>query len=147
MADVIFYEKPGCRTNALQRALLETAGHNVIARNLLDAKWSRDALAAFLGDKAVSAWFNPTAPAIKSGAIDPRTIDADSALGRMMEDPILIRRPLIEALGQKSSGFDGEPVLTLLGKDDINPCVSACLKPDDGASCPPPQAASAVTPS
>jgi arsenate reductase-like glutaredoxin family protein len=41
---VIFYEKPRCATNARQRQLLEAAGHDVLARNLLSEPWTAQRL-------------------------------------------------------------------------------------------------------
>ena len=35
MADVIFWEKPGCAGNARQKALLAAAGHRLKVRDLL----------------------------------------------------------------------------------------------------------------
>ncbi|MBI1424317.1 MAG: hypothetical protein GC149_12685 [Gammaproteobacteria bacterium] len=41
MAEIVFYEKPGCGNNTRQKALLAAAGHHVIARNLLTEPWIR----------------------------------------------------------------------------------------------------------
>ena len=35
MATITFYEKPGCINNTRQKKLLEAAGHQVVAKNLL----------------------------------------------------------------------------------------------------------------
>lgn len=35
MATIIFYQKPGCATNARQIRALKSAGHDVIARDIL----------------------------------------------------------------------------------------------------------------
>ena len=48
MAEVIFYEKPGCINNTKQKALLQAAGHLVDARNLLTESWSSESLWLFL---------------------------------------------------------------------------------------------------
>ena len=42
----------------------------VEARNLLTEAWTATKLRSFFGDLPVSAWFNRTAPSIKSGEID-----------------------------------------------------------------------------
>ena len=41
MAHIIFYEKPGCGGNARQKAILQAAGHEVEAKNLLAEPWTR----------------------------------------------------------------------------------------------------------
>ncbi len=106
MAHVIFYEKPGCANNARQKALLTAAGHALELHNLLTEPWTSDRLRDFFGTAPVADWFNRAAPQVKSGEIDPARIDAATALALMLADPILIRRPLIEAAGRKVVGFD-----------------------------------------
>ena len=47
MATIVFYEKPGCATNARQKLLLRNAGHEIIAKNLLDEPWTAKRLRMF----------------------------------------------------------------------------------------------------
>lgn len=115
MATVIFYEKPGCLSNARQKKQIEEAGHTVIARNLLAESWSAERLRTFFGDRPVREWFNSNAPALKAGRVRPDTLDATSALALMVEDPLLIRRPLWEIAGVRHAGFDADTVATWLG--------------------------------
>lgn len=119
MSQVIFYEKPGCATNARQRAALAAAGHEVEARNLLTARWTGETLLSFVGDMPVALWFNRAAPRIKSGAFDPSAQTRDSAIAAMLADPLLIRRPLIETEGLRCAGFDNGVVARLLGYADL----------------------------
>ena len=147
MAVVLFYEKPGCGTNARQKRMLEKAGHIVITRNLLSEKWSAEGLREFFAGTPVASWFNPAAPRIKSGEIDPTAVGADTALALMIDDPLLIRRPLVDVQGLKCAGFDREPVLTLLdeGEDETRgPALEICLHSEDSGVCrdpDPPQKA------
>ncbi|NMF84504.1 ArsC/Spx/MgsR family protein [Nodosilinea sp. P-1105] len=106
MTTVIFYEKAGCINNTRQKTMLKAAGYRVIARNLLLEPWSRDRLRPFFGDLPVDQWFNTTAPAIATGLIVPHRLDAETALGLMLLDPLLIRRPLIKVGKQCHVGFD-----------------------------------------
>ena len=115
MATIVFYEKPGCTTNARQKRMLEAAGHAVIARNLLTEAWTAERLTGFFGDTPVPRWFNPAAPAVKSGAVDPALTDRRTALALMLADPLLIRRPLLEAEGKRYVGFDPEQLASWLG--------------------------------
>ena len=125
MATVLFYQKPGCGTNARQIRALEAAGHQVIARSLLTEPWTAAELRAFFGETHVMSWFNPAAPRIKSGEVKPAEIDAATAIALMLIDPLLIRRPLIEVDGARCAGFDREPVPSLLGgtRDDLQGCT------------------------
>ncbi|MEM8602799.1 MAG: hypothetical protein AAGF24_03045 [Cyanobacteria bacterium P01_H01_bin.121] len=96
MATVIFYEKPGCINNTKQKQLLQAAGHRVEAHSLLSEPWTQARLVEFFGTKPVSEWFNRSAPMVKSGDIDPIKLDATTALALMLENPLLIRRPLMQ---------------------------------------------------
>jgi nitrogenase-associated protein len=138
MATIQFYQKPGCATNARQKRMLEAAGHTVIARNLLTEPWTAEALRGFFGSMQVKAWFNPAAPRIKSGEIRPEELDTSSAIALMLDDPLLIRRPLVEADGQSCAGFDREPVTSLLG-DRPDEDVEACSRPQASTPCPDPR--------
>ncbi|MDI9846658.1 ArsC/Spx/MgsR family protein [Rhodoblastus sp. 17X3] len=137
MALVTFYEKPGCGTNRKQKALLAAAGHEVDERNLLTEPWTKERLLAFFGDMPVAGWFNPAAPRVKSGEVDPAGIRPDEALALMLAEPLLIRRPLIEAAGQSCAGFDKEPVLSLLGQSEALDAAQGCSRPA-GPPCPAP---------
>jgi nitrogenase-associated protein len=118
MAHVIFYEKPGCANNARQKLLLAAAGHQLELRNLLTETWTAETLQGFFGAMPVADWFNRAAPRVKSGEIDPARLDATAALALMLRDPILIRRPLIEAEGRKVTGFDAATIDAWIGLSD-----------------------------
>jgi hypothetical protein len=137
MTTIVFYQKPGCKTNARQKQLLEAAGHVVSAKSLLTEPWTDERLRQFFGSTPVASWFNPLAPRIKSGEIDPATFDAGAALAILVEDPLLIRRPLVEANGQRCAGFDREPVTSLLGGAADHDAES-CSRPGPSLPCPEP---------
>jgi nitrogenase-associated protein len=138
MALVTFYEKPGCGTNRKQKAMLAAAGHPLDERNLLAEPWTGERLLSFFGDTPVASWFNPAAPRVKSGEVDPAALGADAALALMLAEPLLIRRPLIEAEGRRCAGFDKEPVLSLLGQSEISEAAQGCSRPA-GPPCPAPE--------
>ena len=115
MADVVFYAKPGCLSNAKQKQLLAGLGHRLSVRNLLAEPWTAARLRPLFGDRPVPDWFNPSAPVIKSGVLDPWALDEADALALMVADPLLIRRPLIEALDLRCAGFEPGPMLDALG--------------------------------
>ena len=96
MATVTFYEKPGCSNNTRQKKLLAAAGHQVVAKDLLTETWQPERLRAFFGALAVRDWFNYSAPAIKHGEIEPDKLTEQEALALMLENPLLIRRPLMQ---------------------------------------------------
>jgi nitrogenase-associated protein len=138
---IIFYEKPGCQTNARQKKILSDAGHNVVAKSILKEPWTKELLRSFFGGKPVADWFNPAAPAIKSGQVDPRKLDAGLALSMLVADPILIKRPLIEIDGQRAAGFDMPWLESCLGVGLDPECVAAaqgCSRPLETLPCPEP---------
>lgn len=136
MATVTFYEKPGCKTNARQKQMLEASGHTVVARSLLTEPWTEDRLHSFFERTPVTSWFNPAAPRIKSGEIDPAAVDAVAALAIMVRDPLLIRRPLVEIGEQRCAGFDREPVTSLVG-GLTDQDVEKCSRPGASTPCHP----------
>lgn len=106
MTSIVFYEKPGCASNRRQKQLLQAAGFELQVRDLLAEPWSREQLRAFFAGRPVAEWFNPAAPAVKSGAVDPQALDAEQALDLLLAQPLLIRRPLISAGSLRLAGFD-----------------------------------------
>lgn len=129
MARVIFYEKPGCGGNARQKALLQRSGHELDVRDLLSASWTAADLRAFFGARPVAEWFNAASPRVKAGEVRPAELDADSALTLMLADPLLIRRPLMEAGGRREAGFDPALVDAWIGLAPVaSPVGEACPK-------------------
>ena len=117
MAQIIFYEKPGCINNTRQKRLLRQAGHTVIEKSLLIENWTENPLALreFFGDKPVSEWFNRSAPDIKKGVINPELLGEQQAIDLMLVDPLLIRRPLMQVGREKKSGFNEQEVKLWVG--------------------------------
>jgi len=129
MATIIFFEKPGCKGNARQKRLLRLAGHELEIKNILTHEWSKEELAKFVGDKKSFDCFNLNAVAVKSGEIQPHqycfksSLDKsyDKMIQKMIEDPILIKRPLLVISGSEKEdpiylqGFDKEKLKELIG--------------------------------
>ena len=126
MKMVIFYEKPGCATNAKQKKSLRDAGCMVIERNLLEHGMTMDALYAFMQEKPHTQWFNQSAPDIKNGVIVPALMNPDEALQTLMRDPILIKRPLMVVGGTKLCGFEQKRVEALIGRPLDRKVMTAC---------------------
>jgi nitrogenase-associated protein len=130
---VVFYEKPFCAANAKQKQILRASGCTLIERNLLEHGLDADELRSFMGNKKVAEWFNPAAPAIKNGDILPNDLDEAMAMGLLMSDPILIRRPLMIIGSEKLCGFDAKKVAEILDRTveempKINCMEKGCLE-------------------
>jgi nitrogenase-associated protein len=115
MATVIFFEKPGCIGNTKQKRLLLDAGHTVEPRNLLAEPWTPLSLRPFFGSRPVAEWFNKSAPAVKSGEIDPTAFDEAGALEALISSPLLIRRPLMQVGERREVGFEPDLVEAWIG--------------------------------
>ncbi len=119
MARIIFYEKSGCVGNARQKALLIASGHQLEVRDLRQQFWSNVRLLEFLADLPVAQWFNPAAPAIKSGAVVPHQLDELSALALLRHNPLLMRRPLLQVGEERRVGFDAVAIDAWIGLREI----------------------------
>lgn len=129
MANVIFYEKPGCAGNARQKALLLASGHTVDARNLFAEPWSVSSLRPYFGEKPVQEWFNKESPRVKSGEIDVHKVTPQTALVTMIIDPTLIRRPLMRVGDRCEAGFDPQLVGSWIGlSPTVEPVTDSCLQ-------------------
>lgn len=135
MADVIFFEKPGCATNARQKAVLAADGHRVDARSLLEYAWSAEDLLKFFAALPVAQWFNRSAPRVKSGEVDPDTMDAATALALMCQDHLLIRRPLMQAGHERMVGFDSAAVEQWIGLAQSSAVGEGCSKERHASPC------------
>lgn len=125
MAQVIFYELPGCPANEKQKKTLRAAGHQIVERSLTAESWTALRLRPFFGDSAVEEWFNRTHPDIRSGKIDRFNLSEEQALGLMTANPELIRRPLLQVGEKRAFGFDPAKLHSWIG---IQPSA-------DGLSC------------
>ncbi|MDX2232754.1 MAG: ArsC/Spx/MgsR family protein [Leptolyngbyaceae cyanobacterium bins.349] len=139
MATIHFYEKPGCINNTRQKVLLEAAGHEVIAYNLLTEAWTPSRLQPFFGQRPVGEWFNQSAPQIKSGEIIPEHLDCCTALQLMVDNPLLIRRPLMQVEAQYAVGFEQDDIDRWIGLKPIRDRTTdrpENLIPQDLQTCP-----------
>lgn len=126
MAKMIFYEKPGCINGGKQKKILEAAGNVLSCVNILEQKWSRARILPYVAGKLPEQMMNYTAPRIKKGEVIPENLSFDEAIELMTEDPILIRRPLIEVDGLFIQGFDDELLGPYLGEWDGSEDVLTC---------------------
>jgi nitrogenase-associated protein len=138
MATVLFYEKPGCRNNTLQKAMLELSGHIVETVNLLEHAWSKEELEQYFAEKPVAECFNPAAPVIKSGELNPLCFTREEAIARMIREPLLIKRPLMKIGNHHILGFDITALKKLISLDPVQgeSDVAKSFEMSDMNSCP-----------
>lgn len=133
---VIFYEKPGCTTNKKQKKMLRKSGCVVFERNLLQHGMRSDELYSFFESRPVPDWFNPNAPQLKSGDINPEKLSKDEAMNLLFLEPILIKRPLMIINQQKLCGFDQDKVQRLLNISFDTKVSSSCSSHHEECSTP-----------
>lgn len=133
MANIVFWEKPGCQGNARQKEILRASGHELEVRDLLTEPWTEERLALFFGDRPVAEWFNPAHPKVKSGDVVPAAFGRQEALQLMVAEPLFIVRPLMQAGDERLAGFEVSQVHNWIGlalesvgeRDPRNcPCVT-----------------------
>lgn len=105
MSIIRFFGKPECINNEKQKKLLTDAGHMVESINILDFPWTKESLRPFFGSEPVPVWFNSSHPAIKSGEINPKSFTEDEAIKAMLDDRLLIKRPLMVIEEENFFGF------------------------------------------
>jgi nitrogenase-associated protein len=121
MPTVVFYENPDKALNSNQKKLIAAAGHEVETRDLTAENWTPAALRAYFGDRPVADWFDPRAPKILSGEIDPDKVNPQAALIMMSVDPSLIKSPLVKFEDRCASGLDAAQLdIFLRGARDVN---------------------------
>lgn len=129
MVQVIFYAKPGCRGNARQVRVLETSGHEVVVRDLLAEPWSAEELRSYFGDRPVADWFNRSAVRVKNGEIVPEGLSGREAMALLLADHGLIRRPLMQAAGERHVGWEPDLIARWIGLGtSMSPGKEACAQ-------------------
>ncbi|MCI4679266.1 hypothetical protein K9U39_01950 [Rhodoblastus acidophilus] len=108
MKKVVFYLKPGAANDIEHKALLAAAGYEVDARDLTAEHWTSAGLRAFFGERPIEEWFDPAAPKVVSGEINPARLNAQEALVTLALDPSLINGPLVRYNGRCASGLDAD---------------------------------------
>lgn len=137
MATVTFFEKSGCSGNARQKQLLLESGHDVQARDLRHKVWTNFALLEFFTGLPVAQWFNRSAPAVKSGEVVPEELDEPTALALMRDNPLLIRRPLLQVGEERRVGFDAAAIDAWIGLARIPDDKLEACRHDEARREPP----------
>lgn len=117
---VSFYGKSGCKGNARQIEQLKQAGYMVQVIDLLAKEWDVETLLKFFGKDPLQTCVNIRAPQITSGEFKPDALDDAALLQAMIQEPILIKRPLLFFRGEFACGFDHPLVHKLLDEEPID---------------------------
>ncbi|MFD1691045.1 ArsC/Spx/MgsR family protein [Azotobacter chroococcum] len=97
--------------------------------------WTREQLEAFFAGLEKDAMVNSAAPKIKSGELDVAALSRDELIGKMLAEPLLIKRPLLEVGETRICGFDIPRLNALLEVDmPVPETINSCLKTDKCSS-------------
>ncbi|MDX9744149.1 MAG: ArsC/Spx/MgsR family protein [Arcobacteraceae bacterium] len=130
---IIFYEKPNCAGNAKQKKLLTLNGISYETRSILDTPWNQTLLNSFFEGLDTKDMINNFAPKIKNNEIEITTISKNELIELMMQEPILIKRPLLEIGETKICGFDIKKINQILHTNICeNISISTC---QSGSQC------------
>lgn len=108
MPKITFYVKPGETGEFSNQQTLADKGYDVEIHEIGEETWTPPLLRPYFANKPVAEWFNPRAPQILSGAIDPNAMHAQGALVAMTANPELIRTPLVKLDGHCGAGLTEE---------------------------------------
>lgn len=126
MAEIIFFEKPGCINNEKQKKILRQAGNSLQCEDILAYEWTMVKLLPFLEGKEPYSIINAAAPAVKRGELIPAQLSFSQAIGLMLKDPLLIKRPLIKVDDLYIQGFEDVLLKPYLGNWDGQEDVITC---------------------
>jgi len=132
---IVFYEKPGCLGNKKQKELLKSNGLEFEVKSILDTKWDKKTLELFFVGLEKNDIVNETAPKIKKGEIDLNSITKEQLIYKMINDPILIKRPLIIVEDSKICGFDMAKLNDVLDLElDTKKQIGTCQSSSDSCT-------------
>lgn len=133
--EVTFYEKPGCLGNKKQKEVLKANGVDFKVKSMLDTKWDKQTLESFFENLEKEEIVNESAPKIKRGEIDLNSITKEQLIYKMINDPILIKRPLIIVGDRKICGFNIVKLNEALNlKIDTNKEIGTCQSSSDSCT-------------
>ncbi|MDH4945476.1 ArsC/Spx/MgsR family protein [Sulfurimonas sp. C5] len=129
--EITFFEKPGCAGNAKQKKLLELYNISYKTENMLSYPWTKELLKEFFEGREKEDIFNPFAPKIKNKELDPHLLSIEQLVEQMIQEPILIKRPLLVIGEEKICGFDIKKINALLQKNICSSVsISTCQSSD-----------------
>ena len=88
------------------RAELSQAGFELLERDFFKEVFSRDELVGIIGSRSPEDFFSFRSPSFKKLGLDREHLKNDDLIDLMLQEPRLIRRPLISGRGMLFVGTD-----------------------------------------
>jgi arsenate reductase-like glutaredoxin family protein len=79
-----------------------------VKHNLAKERPSRELLSRLIDEHGLEAVLSTRSPAFKARNLDAKTLSKSEAIDLMLEEPNLMRRPLVLAKGKAIFGYDAE---------------------------------------
>jgi len=112
---VRFYQKSNCGHCRKAKVVLEELGLNLDVRDLIREPLNRNELTDLIGSTDVREFLNPASSLFKQRRMRCSPPTKSEAIRLMMEDPNLIRRPIIIKGKRKVFGFEESVLKDLAG--------------------------------
>jgi arsenate reductase len=92
---------------------LEGRGYELVRHDLAKERPSRELLSKLIDEHGLEAVLNPRSPAYKERNLGENTPSKSEAIAMMLDDPNLIRRPLVLGRNKVVFGYKPEEYDTL----------------------------------
>ena len=97
------------------KAELSQKGIELDERDFFQDGFTEDELRALIGDRPVSGYFSYNSPSFRKMGLDRDQLADDQLLKMMVEEPRLVRRPLIQAGDELVVGTDKKAMARVFG--------------------------------
>lgn len=114
MKRVTLFTKSGCTTCIKARQFLLRQGVNYTERDIFKHPFSETELRAIVAKRPVKEIFSYRSPSVKALGLDVERMSDEEMIQVMLQEPRLIRRPLLTTPSALVVGFDEEEVLDSL---------------------------------
>ena len=97
------------------KAELSQKGFELDERDFFQDGFTEDELRALIGDRSVSGYFSYNSPSFRKMGLDRDELSDGQLLKMMIQEPRLVRRPLIQAEGELQVGTDKKAMAEVFG--------------------------------
>jgi len=97
------------------KAELSQKGVDLDERDFFQDSFTEDELRTLIGDRSVSGYFSYNSPSFRKMGLDRDELSDDQLLKMMIQEPRLVRRPLIQAEGELLVGTDKKAMAEVFG--------------------------------
>jgi Spx/MgsR family transcriptional regulator len=112
---VTLFTKSGCTTCIKARQFLLRQGVNYTERDIFKHPFSEIELRAIVAKRPVKEIFSYRSPSVKAMGLDVERMSDEELIQVMLQEPRLIRRPLLTSGPSVVIGFDENELLATLG--------------------------------